>query len=112
MEHKHTPGPWEVATEAFDNEGFPETVIQALCGSAVVAVALDFGENNPGMREHNARLIASAPDLLEALQESDNQLREVLASITDGRVHHDGDEFHLALAANRAAIARATKEPA
>ena len=44
--------------------------------------------------------------LREVLQESDNQLREVLASITDERVHFDGDEFHACLAANRAALAQ------
>lgn len=44
--------------------------------------------------------------LRAALLESDNQLREVLSSTNDERVHHDGDEFHLCLAANRAALAQ------
>lgn len=63
----HTPGSWEVALEIFDNGGIPETVIQALNGRAAVAVALEFGPNNPGMRDANARLIAASPDLYAAL---------------------------------------------
>ena len=65
---KHTPGPWEVSGEIFDNDGQPETAIQALNGAATVAVALEFGQNNPHIREANARLIAAAPDLLEQLK--------------------------------------------
>lgn len=65
---KGTPGPWTVDEEAFDNDGCPETVIRALKGVAGVAVAIDFGPNNPGMREANAHLIAAAPGLFEALQ--------------------------------------------
>jgi hypothetical protein len=65
---KHTPGPWEVTVEIFDNDGVPERAIQALNGAATVAVALEFGPNNPNMRDDNARLIAAAPELLEALK--------------------------------------------
>lgn len=64
----HTPGPWVVAVEIFDNDGVPETAIQALNGAASVAVALEFGPNNPQMRAANARLIAAAPMMLEALE--------------------------------------------
>lgn len=55
----HTHGPLEVAVEVFDNDGTPETAIQALNGAATVAVALDFGANNPQMREANARRIVA-----------------------------------------------------
>lgn len=51
-------------------------------------------------------LLAERDALRKALHGSDNQLREVLASITDERVHFDGDEFHACLAANRAALAQ------
>jgi hypothetical protein len=54
---EHTKEPWSVSVEIFDNEGQPETAIQALNCAATVAVALDFGRNNPGMREANARRI-------------------------------------------------------
>lgn len=65
----HTPEPWHIAEEAFDNDDFKETVIRALDDRAAVAVTLEFGANNPGMREANARRIvacvnacASIPD--------------------------------------------------
>jgi len=62
---RFTPGPWVVADEPNDNDGTPETVIAAAGGFP--AVALDFGPEYPEIREANARLIASAPTLLEAL---------------------------------------------
>lgn len=55
----HFPGLLNVAGEIFDNDGMPESVIQNEDGSASVAVAIDFGPNNPFMREANAaRLVA------------------------------------------------------
>lgn len=59
MEAQHTPGRLEVAVQIFDNDGAPESVIQGMGGAASVAVALDFGANNPGMREANARRLAA-----------------------------------------------------
>lgn len=86
----HTPGPWFVA-ETDDNEGYPETVIRAMGGVAGVSVAVDFPKIF-GMRDANARLIAAAPDLLEALR--------AVVSVAD----RETDEFDLA----HAAIAKAT----
>lgn len=74
-----TPGPWEVADGAFDNEGCPETVIRGWSGRACVAVALDFGANNPLMREANARLIAAAPEMLLALLDAQSFIRNGIA---------------------------------
>ena len=64
---KPTPGPWSVAEETFDNGGITEIVIRGSDPRAAVAVALDFGKNNPGWQLANARLIAEAPELLESL---------------------------------------------
>lgn len=49
--------------------------------------------------------------LREALIESDNQLKQVLASNTDGLVHVVNDEFHLCLEKNRSALAAMEKQP-
>lgn len=117
MDAQHTPGPWEAAVEIFDNEGYPETAIQALNGSATVAVALEFGQNNPHMREANARLIAAAPELLAAqTMGASANTPDFLEWIADRLVHQHGEnpqvDFVLSLrkraAAGRAAIAKAT----
>jgi len=55
----HTPEPWSVAEESFDNDGIHESVIRGLDGRAAIAVTLEFGANNPGMREANARRIVA-----------------------------------------------------
>lgn len=73
-----TPLPWSTAGEAFDNDGQPETVIQAMGGRAAVAVTLDFGKNNPGMRQANAEYVVTAcnavPGLLDHIAAQAAQL--------------------------------------
>jgi hypothetical protein len=54
----HIEGPLTVA-ESYDNDGCTETVLRGLDGRAAVAVVLDFGPNNPGMREANARRLVA-----------------------------------------------------
>lgn len=56
---EHTIEPWRVAEESFDNDGIHESVIRGLDGRAAIAVTLEFGPNNPGMREANARRIVA-----------------------------------------------------
>ena len=55
----YTHEPWSVAEESFDNDGIHESVIRGLDGRAAIAVTLEFGANNPGMREANARRIVA-----------------------------------------------------
>lgn len=69
MEHKHTPGPWRVGRHFTDDEGYREIAIEATVRGVEcvpASVVLQFA-NYGGMQEANARLIAAAPDLLEAL---------------------------------------------
>lgn len=96
MSSKHTPGPWEVRT--IDNSlGSVDTV------GGVVTVAqaqeVSVADRNLGSpeRKANARLIAAAPDLLEALQ-------SLVACITSTR----GPNADAALHASRLAILKAT----
>lgn len=56
---EHTIEPWRVAEESFDNDSIHESVIRGLDGRAAIAVTLEFGPNNPGMREANARRIVA-----------------------------------------------------
>ena len=68
METKHTPGPWTVTADGagWYIECAPER------GHSVAYIMAEIGEEDPDTsddeKEANARLIAAAPDLLEALQ--------------------------------------------
>ena len=64
---KHTPGPWKVAKPSRSHaNGNP---MYGLVGPEIVADYEDWG-----FTEANARLIAAAPDLLEALKEANKEL--------------------------------------
>ena len=80
---KHTPGPWSVHTfgsfDVFEIHG-PET--DETDGCCTLA---DLGTDTEGpkeVREANARLIAAAPELLEALRRA---LLDATTDLTDGR---------------------------
>lgn len=95
-EMKHTPGPWRFYTEPQPN-GCP--IVGN--GSGLMLAMLAHSVNYPDQRDEanaNARLIAAAPDLLEALQAVVSQL--------EGHDLHNGDVFAINNA--YAAIAKAT----
>jgi hypothetical protein len=83
---EHTPGPWSVGPW-FDNYGEPEIIIEHKtdAGNLVIAVALG------GLvgQEANARLIAAAPELLEAVRDSLSVCQSVSIS-RDRQVVRDG----------------------
>lgn len=75
-----TPGPWS-ATEIFCNNACNRLVIKRKTwGGEVVA---DLGEA-PDANRANARLIAAAPELLEALKDARESLREITNCVQDG----------------------------
>jgi hypothetical protein len=103
MGAKHTPGPWvELETESsvdFAYDDAPRLGGWSDIGpedGAPVAIALGYGGFSDRRLDANARLIASAPDLLASLIE--------VVAIADRKT----DAFDRA----RAAIARATGEAA
>lgn len=65
MNTKHTPGPWKMQPSQHDERHYAIHAASAMRWVAHVSV-----ENN----EANARLIAAAPELLEALQDAADQL--------------------------------------
>lgn len=65
-DQKHTPGPWYACGD--------EVLIDMGDRAHLVATAADWSEET----EPNARLIAAAPALLEALQEAEPLLAEML----------------------------------
>ncbi|GAA0531332.1 hypothetical protein [Pigmentiphaga daeguensis] len=92
MEAKHTPGPWELRDE-FGMQG----LVYAQGLEYPVASTTGY-YNRAGQTEHNARLIAAAPELLEAL-------RDVVRA---EMFLPDHPQRQAAYATARAAIAKAT----
>ena len=122
---KHTPGPWTKADRLngpWWHISSNHTVGGQICKSGRQAIACVHGESKRGskayaeMFEANARLIAAAPDLLDALSSIDIYLSDTLS----GRVKPDPATYKqwlidgIAEARNRArvAIAKATGESA
>lgn len=94
METKHTPGPWDV-----DECRYGFAVYARKSGDAVVKTEDVEGRYGAIDNEADARLIAAAPELLEALTE--------IVAAADG----DGwKQLDPSFAAARAAIAKARGE--
>jgi len=95
-EQKHTPGPWVVDGDVIRGD-------QQRNGSISVASMLDvsypYGRRAGESKHANARLIAAAPELLDAL--------EACAAVCAGEVMHKNGLVN-ALEKARAAIAKAT----
>ena len=104
-QQKHTPGPWKAEWHRKYKQWnvFPES------GKAVVSVTDLCGEYSKEETEANARLIAAAPDLLEALMTEQKALE--LAHTNYGEVGGAKTHWGIFEAADtqaRAAIAKAT----
>lgn len=108
---EYTPGPWELGGETIDNQ-YPlrryDTIIGLIFSWA--------DGNNATYREAlaNARLIAAAPDLLEALIAARQALALTVSCwlCKDDMNHDDEQRIQSVRALVRAAIARATGEGA
>ena len=103
---KHTPGPWSVRPYPIDDWGWirdakGDLVAMARAGQFLDEAALDIHrKNETDPYEGNARLIAAAPALLEAL---DYLVGECPQDLDD-----DYNPHAAPLAKARAAIAKAT----
>lgn len=76
----HTPGPWETKRAATP-EAFPQFGVYAENGNGHdLAHVVSHGTARHAETEANARLIAAAPDLLEALQKLTDVLADVYSS--------------------------------
>lgn len=80
MNAKHTSGPWKVRPVYSKGEPMPATIY---AGRESVA---DMTGTSPH-DDANARLIAAAPDLLEALKRVNECLRSWITSSTQNRVN-------------------------
>lgn len=98
----HTPGPWRVPTAMFGDD---IEVYHPTTGGMVRPICTMHGEGD--VTEANARLIASAPDLLAACEEAADTILAEVGNITDESVDGPMGEVYATL---MRAIARARGE--
>ena len=95
MDTKHTPGPWDVSSGMVWHEGTP-----------IARMDRETPDTTPVERDCNARLIAAAPELLEAV---DLLLDGLVPTATlDGFISPESER---AINAAHKAIAKATGVP-
>lgn len=77
---KHTPGPWINCQAVGQRLSSRRIISDSNKISTVVADVPDYGKTSASERHANARLIAAAPDLLEALTRAEDYLRNCCGS--------------------------------
>ena len=92
---KHTPGPWQVSAGAVDN---PRLIVENDLALPICAMSLRGVHGDTRRMEANARLIAAAPELLEALEMAEDRIESERRS----------GEFDPLLRDIRAVISKAT----
>ena len=108
---KHTPGPWWVGGDRPGEHAAAFPAIKAFVDGTNAINICKVGHNNQyrgqgGRDWPNARLIAAAPDLLEALQDF-SEYAHAKECETDGPVKYSHGEITGLAYAARAAIAKA-----
>lgn len=96
---EHTPGPWSIVE--YGDDECPTLVIHKDTESRVCFMATPGSNGDPAVIEADARLIAAAPDLLEALGDL----------IADAEMQMKNPSYHMpfSMPKARAAIAKATE---
>jgi hypothetical protein len=113
MSEKHTPGPWEFAAD-FDVNGEKARITTiAVCCDFVIGLPSQFPGGNyrdgdpSGEPEADARLIAAAPELLEASKIGLHYIEAVCFNATNPKKR---ENYARAASTIRAAIAKAIGE--
>lgn len=100
----HTPGPW------FTTPSMPTRVLKQFRGGKIaneLVCRTDYAWATEGERRANARLIAAAPELLEALE---SVLKNYVSLVNSGDAGNWNPEEEPEVQAALAAIAKATGE--
>ena len=104
----HTPGPWIVEFRGYQCHPIYVRTEYRGCGGAKIHGSAGAIAKMPASKFHdqeaNARLIASAPDLLAACRQMAEEMWQAAASEYTG-----ADAYHEAILAGRQAIARAVQ---
>ena len=104
MNATHTPGPWAYLGDHNRNTDRIVTHEGGEFGREQVALALDFNQfSRDGEADANARLIAAAPALLAALEETLEELDSAWSDVDGARPTGTSAVMHRALAALRLA---------
>lgn len=112
----HTPGPWFTGEPHFGRYGIysEHTAGGGRCKQGRQSICIAHYEGKGGSKAYhdmfkaNARLIAAAPELLEALEEAENALADYILTIE--RTGASLNYGHSVLKKARAAIAKATED--
>ena len=112
---KHTPGPWHWIGDSLTHRQYniyaPGSAPQEhVCTVNNLSVEKLYGRD-ADVALANARLIAAAPDLLDALRDFSDYVRNEQNS-TDGAVIYSNTQIHRLVFKARAAIAKTTGEQA
>lgn len=105
MKTEHTPGPWKAVEERqVFRAGGKECIVgvDVMAGTEAIARVHNLGGDRLKEMQANARLIAAAPEMLEALR----QLFDVL-TVSGKHSYKAGSETGIAIEKARAIIAKA-----
>lgn len=83
---KHTPGPWSVFKHSWSDTSIAAPSFDhAICRLDINHATEESQESDEALMAANARLIAAAPELLQALQRAESVLRnyEAWAGLAD-----------------------------
>ena len=113
METKHTPGPWHTGR----NTVARNTIVYDSAGNAICDCKTFHGNHDDQAGSDNARLIAAAPLMLQALIDAEELIEDQVNSIESeikyvrGTMYNQDDltDAKEKLAAVREAIAKATQ---
>ena len=95
MHSKHTPGPWMYGALSVSRKDWRKLqpigeTAYGICGATLVVAISGFGNATKPEDEANARLIAAAPELLEALKHARSQMQHPDQMIDDAIAKAEG----------------------
>lgn len=108
-ETQFTPGPWEVGKDGYGSDGW--VYCDDVLGTAVARTDTGNGVIPKAQRDANARLIAAAPDLYEALKDASAVIEMMLRIAPDATATFgEANGIQLARAKAAAALSKVSQQ--